>query len=71
MARLGVSVWLMHRRESTVEAELETLRDVNNRQPITREQLDMALTQIEEDVAGSRNARRHPVARRRPSKRSR
>ncbi len=70
MARLGLAVWMMHRHEDTAEEELETLREVNKRQSISRQQLDSALIQIEQDLDGGRPARRSS-ARRRPKKRSR
>ena len=71
MARLVVAVMMMHRRERNVEEELETLRDLNKRQSISRQQLDDALEQIEEDVEGGGAPAKRKVQRRRAKKRSR
>lgn len=50
MAKLGLSVWLMHRHEVAVEEEIEVLRGVNRRQNLTRQQIESALAQIEDDL---------------------
>lgn len=70
MPRLVIAVVVMHRREEIAEEELETLREVNRRQPISRQQLDSALVNIEQDLENASTAKR-PKPRRRPKKRSR
>jgi mannitol-specific phosphotransferase system IIBC component len=71
IVRLVLAVIMMHRREHIVEEELETLREVNKRQSLTKQQLDDALEQIEEDVEGGGAPAQRKVQRRRAKKRSR
>lgn len=70
MTRLIISIVILHRREEVAEEELETLRDINQRQTIGRQQLDSALLQIEEDLEEGPTPRPVP-SRRRPKKRPR
>lgn len=70
MTRLIISLVKLHRREGMAEEELETLREINKRQNLSRQQLDTALVQIEEDLEEG-PARPRPKTRRRPKKRAR
>lgn len=61
------ALWSMHRRVRYAEEELEALRDVTGRQSITRDQLNVALQQIESDLG---RLPQRPTSKRRASKRS-
>lgn len=50
MAKLGLSVWLMHRHEHEVEEEIDVLRDLNRNQGLSRQQIESALAQLENDL---------------------
>lgn len=68
--RMVIAVWYMHRREDIVEEELETLRDVNRRQSLNRQQLENAIVQIEDDLDGGKR-KRQTTKRRAVKKRTR
>lgn len=70
MTRLILAIILLHRHQDKAEDEIETLREVNRRQSISRPQLDRALEQIEEDLEGLA-VKKPGTARRRIKKRPR
>lgn len=64
MVKLGVSVWSMHRRVRVVEEELESIRLFNEKQSLSRQQLNSVIDEIEADLEGTdRPKRRRPVRR--------
>jgi len=69
MAKLVMSLIILHRRQDIAEEELETLRAVNKRQSINKQQLESALVQIEQDLEGIPS--RRASSKRRTKKRSR
>lgn len=66
MAKLGLSVWIMHRRVNTVEGELEWVRRANDTQALNRQQLDRALDRVEADLEGTDQPRRTRTTKRAP-----
>lgn len=65
IARLCVAVWMMHRREAEADEAVESLRTANQRQLLTRQQIDMALEKIEDTLEGEKVVKRR-IRKRRP-----